>query len=1498
MQVRDIVHFEQAHFFEGAVQLRWLTERTHQAQQAAEAFVFHGPRYHAAGDAEADGFDRQYRLKDTASFISDLLASLQAGLRGEEQNPYWLVIAGYGAGKSHLALTCATLLSQPHTELSSVITQHLKQADTELGLKVESYLQQLSKPALVLTLDGMAGFHLGNALTQAALTQLKLQGIDTGAITALSPRFQTAEQFVERNFSLRVDEFAKQLPSCSKEHILVGLQGQDEAIYSVVDLIYSQANGSPIPLVGQESAQALLDTLCEIYCGSEGPFSSVVILFDEFGRYLEYAAEKPLLAGDSALQQIFQGVQDNNQKIRFIGFIQYELKAYLQRFGSSDLRQLQRYITRFDTAQKWYLSTNLETLFAHMIGKQKEQLEILWQSTKATLYTDRTRQLLQYSLPGYQHLPVWNDAASFNRVIAQGCWPLHPLATWFLTRQKDVVQSRSALTFIKEALERSANLPIIAAEQRLYQVSAADLILEGLLPEMIAAERHTGGVVAETLQTLLEKFQAHLTSQQRRVLAGVAVLERMRLSRLAQSQMNDLLTEACLINQAELNQSLNYLSQELGALEWNKDLGQYELIIDASTRGQFQQWLRQQTLQAGKLEQGQLFLKYINSDAGLETLLPAPDFAQAHHISTNDWQFKSHLACSANLKAIIERAFKEWQAASLPTDAKGQVIYLYLASADAVDQIESQIQTIFQEQLALAKTRQAPIWVIGINDANSSIAEHLTRLYIFRERIGANDKERFSRFLPDETKRSQDALKEWIAHAIKERLFWIAGFETVPSGRLKQVANSIFTTVYPQTLPFPFDGFTTSHGNGSNDIGTLTRALAAKQVSAAWCNTQVPRLKNRTLELLTQSWGCFRTQSSLLMEPLQPQVKAVYDQLIHLHQNPAHTLWQSQQLLLAPPYGLNVASAGLLLGLLIGLETPPRRLIHQKELVATTDWISSAFPTQKGAHYFSVETLKHTTLRFLDMNAEGRWRDLLNRWESAQDYTNIIRIASEVEKQFNSEPLPENLTNLYLHLKERSNGIEQKVIDTKLNLDKLETQLEAALRKQEVGLLLVSAQELLKLKNMFELDPVWPAQLIEPNQRLFQHAYDTLTPLLSAWIPRQTCNAVAQLDQYRHRISKAVRTLQALKLNTYASQLEAQAQKNIATIEQRQKFSLLLDRSHEYPQQPTPNSSSRVRYLQDEIQQGNELIQGLQQASAVLNPAELEQRTQEIKRYQQLLKEQINKHKASLATLYNQAPTSQQTLAERLVQLKNWQMIFLDTPDAQEVQDLLTQLELIQQDSQIWESDTNISPERLEEILTAQIDTQYHTLLTTLNAQDIECAWDLKIIYQALVAERIAAAYKRSQEWIAARLLAPEKLITLSLTRCTELERELQQAPAYLTHHDKQACTMLSKQVQNQIAEFKEAQRVQGIKVWLKNLDRIPIPEQLSQAELEYWLRLIQSPPFILTVNEQVIVKPLEEKLLTRIDQLSLDDIMRRINRLPLEVKRQLYQKLQEAAGI
>ena len=125
MKIKDIVSFHDDRFFEGAVQLGWAQKRREQAKLAAESFVFHGPKYHGAEIGTNDSINRDYQLKDTANFTLDLLKSIEFGIADVEVNPYWLIVAGYGSGKSHLALTLSTVLSEPRSESSQKVIKHL-----------------------------------------------------------------------------------------------------------------------------------------------------------------------------------------------------------------------------------------------------------------------------------------------------------------------------------------------------------------------------------------------------------------------------------------------------------------------------------------------------------------------------------------------------------------------------------------------------------------------------------------------------------------------------------------------------------------------------------------------------------------------------------------------------------------------------------------------------------------------------------------------------------------------------------------------------------------------------------------------------------------------------------------------------------------------------------------------------------------------------------------------------------------------------------------------------------------------------------------------------------------------------------------------------------------------------------------------------------------------------------------------------------------------------
>jgi len=1483
MQIGKLIHFHDERFFDGAVQLRWVQTNSDKAKQAAQSFVFHGPRYHGGSVAENDGVDSGYRLKDSASFVRDLLNSLQAGWQGQEENPYWMVVAGYGSGKSHLALTCAALLGKQHDVTESIL-ENISQADAALGADIRGQVRQLVKPVLVLPLDGMSGFHLGNALSQAVFAQMHYYGVDAGAIRDLSPRFQTAEQFVERNFNFRKDSFAQHLPALEAEEICTRLRDNDETIYSAVDVIYSEANGSQIPVIGQESAQELINTLCEVYCGPERAFSSVVILFDEFGRYLEYAADKPRLAGDAALQQIFQGVQDNSTKVRFIGFIQYELKAYLKRFGSADLRQLQRYITRFDAAQKYYLSTNLETIFAHMIGKNETDLATVWLQSDAEIRWQTSWHLLSRTLPEFGRYPAWSEFERFSRVIAEGCWPLHPLATWFLTRQRDVVQSRSALTFIKDTIGRIVDEDAFVNGQ-LRQISAAELVLQSLLPELLAAERETGASTAETLQLLLEKYQAHLTSNQQKVLAGVAVLAKMRIGKQDQDTMSSLIAEATALDRVSVDLSLRTLGQELGALEWNSDLGQFELIADAASRGQFQQWLRNKKQGTSTDAVRNIFIRNAAKDGGLGNI--DTDFALNHDIRTTDWFFEAQFAHIHTLETVIQRAFQDWNEAVLPNEAKGRVVYVYLHAADDLEVVQTKIHNSLQTGLERFQQSRAPIIVVGVMDAEEMIAEAFKRLVIF-DSCTADDSERFRRFIPEERERAQSALQASLQDAIKARNYWIAGVPQVPMGRLKAVGEAIFADVYSKSIPFPFDGFATSNGGGAGDAAQLMRNLVTGQVDGLWLASQPKKIQNRVQSVLDNAWKALHTDGRLVM-PAEARVKTIYLWLQQLHQNqPERSLWVSYKALIAPPYGMNASSAGLLLGLLIGGINPPRRIEQRGELVASSDWVAAVFPNQK--HFLKEDVLKTSLLRFLSEDAESRWRSLLERWESEENYQTKTEIAKEAEKMKRADPLPEILEGRYNYLRDKTAEVERELLMARAKRGEWEREIEKADIQGDVGKLLRIGSGLLSQFDDMDENPCWPqADAVECNS-LLSVLRNIISARITDWLPRQACNTAAQINEFRIRMEKAVVSLKDLGFKQDANQLEQQAQRAILQVEKRQQYALTLSESDDYPRQPLPSDSTPVRELVDAIAKGEKLVEVLQSATDVLQAIEISSRSKAIKQRQEVLQNQLKRHRDKLGAIYGLIDNESELL-ERLTKIRQLQRIFMDTRDESELKDLIAQLERIQAHISTWETG-NINPERCNELLQLQIPSQLQELRDFLNTQEIEEAWDLTSIYQAHAKERISLLVKRSNEWLKPRVALAEQITSMENSRCLILERELIAAPHYLSKDDREEVSVLLEKVHQRLKAIDEQVRLKAVAEWQSQLPKLADIEGFDKPITERYLKLLRSQPFELPPEELRAVGPILSKLTEHLDQISMDEIIGRIERLSLDRQRKLLEEL------
>ncbi|NVI09248.1 hypothetical protein [Paraburkholderia youngii] len=1500
MKVDDLIQFRSDLFFDGAVQLLWADDQVNRANDAARSFVFHGPRYH--GVSREGHAEEIYRLTDTATLAADLLVRIADGST-TSANPFSLAIAGYGSGKSHFALALTSLLRDPLSETSEQILCNLTLAESRAGDAAREALRIIDKPALVIALDGTGNFNLGYELSASLYRKLKEHDIDDRAIRELSPRFDDAASFVKRNYELRTNEFCSRLPGKTLQHIVESLEARDESTYAIVDELYLEANGAHIPVSGRESIQDLISVFCETYCSEGGAFSRLVILFDEFGRFLEYVAERPALAGDSALQQIFQGIQDNASRAHFLGFIQYELKAYLARLGNRDAMHIQKYITRFDVAKKYYVSSNLETIIAHLLEK-KDEPTLEKALTQARFSNQSLHAMMATLLPGLKQLPVWNDADEFERVIVRGCWPLHPLATWFLTRQQDIVQSRSAITFVKQAVDTSLTQDAVEGN-KLVTISASRILSGDMLTEMHAAERAHGGASIDNLLAALAKYDAQLDELERALLISIAAAKKMRVVSSEQSTYDQLLAEFVGQPIDKCRQRLSRLEQELGVVAWSRELKQYEIVSDAATRGQYQKDLRGRLTSITPADVREIFINRAKawSDKLFEDI--PTTFGQERDIPTLEWTFTAQLTNEQRAASAISNAFADWRQAVKPDQSKGQILYSLVGLEADMVALQTQIQSAYKAELAKSRAAAAPIWTVLMVDRSRRIEQYLATLYVLDERFDQNERERYARFIPEERETAKQGLQSALRDAIKDRLSLVAGVE-VPAGRLAVEACAIFNRVYPKAPPFPFDGLNTRSGNGSADVAVISRALFGGEVSSSWLAVQQVKLQNRVRTVLANSWGTLSKDCSVKPVADNPVVTEILETLEREHKaSPQRTLGDDLAMLTRPPIGCSLASASLLIALFVGKPLPPRAIQYQNDGISLKDWLEAAYGSN--GKFLLDTTLQKTTVVFLTEDALTRWELFFAAWEAETTLEGNVSRLREAERMRAQDPLPEQRVANFKFLQHKAlEDKEELNIHTQL-LQEAERRLERAIQQSNVQeFLAVADRYLSRRKDMNAHAKKWTAGQTEEIESICKEIADLVRSAAPKWISAQACNSNEQIADFRNRMVRAQKTLENLGIHDLARMAEKQTGAMIARVAERYQYETTLSDAANLIRTSAPLPSTPLREVFDRIEKAEALIGILTEALKNLTKADdVEELIKQLQAKQKLWRQFRSERQQHYFELLELAPTTTQEARDVLYRLNLVGQQFLNTKDADNIQRHVAScsalVELLSELDQISGPADDIG---------AILNTAYASSAKHISQgaypgledeQHEEDEWIQNCVAK-YVAGREVLFKQRSSMWTAAAI---EELIALR-TRPDQLLAEGVPAkflslPALLSAADRARILPEIETLSATINQATEQARARKSAAWLEARQEQAVAlETLSECACADILSALRDSPSYLLPNDLDQVMELQKRVQRRLDELDISDLVARIKAMPAERRALLMQELhrmgQEAA--
>lgn len=912
MRLNEIVSFSKESFYNGAVQTEWFYDDD-KVGGIAESYVFHGPKYYGVSGADVKA--GEHRLIDTASFAKNLTDKLY------DKNPdssFVMTIAGYGTGKSHLAV-CLGALFSGKSELSDKIVRNISSVDTDIGKCIEA---KNTKRNLVIVLNGMNNFNLDAEILRCTRLSLARSKIDDSMLKRLTKSYDIARHFVDRMFDFSRAEFEKAAINAGielngaelKDYLTANVESDSKAL-RIINTVYEEVNGDKIAWDRGLSAGDILLTLEKELCGDGKPFGKILLIFDEFGRYIEYTAANPAIAGESALQQIFEAIQTADGRIIFVGFIQSELKAYLSRIEKTS--NITRYIDRYRTAcENLFLSSNFETILANLLKKKQPEFDRTIGAAFERYGAFHTKMRLALSAWDRSAVKksVWVNEELYNSVILSGCYPLHPITVWLLSNSHQWMQQRSTLAFAAEMFDGISNSEIDGTW--LPYIYPYQLIDSGIFNEMLNSEEK--GLVPSQYcmlyRDIMVKVGDKLSDTEKTVLKSILVTN---IGHMAFRDKDDAIIAIGYCSNLPDNmvrQTLSSLENMHGVTAYDENSKTYDLIAEANGFNEFKRTLIKY----------RLGVKATINDLDDETLSqlgifsPAEtSFAQNNHITSSEWCFTKTIIDINDITGdYLRLAIRTVNDSYDGEKPRGILIHAY-----CYEDAEREVIRVSSlcKSLELCKY---PVIILFLNDDDGEVLSALT-LKKTLQRLSSGDRERFRKYIADQHKIQNNRISRKLTACIAKRLLiGDSGLETY-DGRINLLCTRRFAEIFNKPIAFPFDGFegkSKAQAKGSLIsicVSLLNQTITNAQVYSSFTQKDKNRIEAVMSTKSPYSWKVFDNNYQLV-EPQNPAVREIIKEVREILENGerinAFALFSKY---MSAPYGMNENSLTLLVSYFI-----------------------------------------------------------------------------------------------------------------------------------------------------------------------------------------------------------------------------------------------------------------------------------------------------------------------------------------------------------------------------------------------------------------------------------------------------------------------------------------------------------------------------------------------------------------------------------------------------
>lgn len=1148
MELGKILEFRKDLYFEGAVQADWFYSPD-RATKVAANFVFHGSQYFGIED---QGIGRKKRI-DTVSLVEELVTKFN----DEGSNALSLAIADYGTGKSHLAVTLAQIFSgrEYMPETYSKVLENISSIDKEAAERINN---MTTGNNFVMVINGMRDFNLHSEILKAAQKSLKLYGLPDEGLRKLNRAIETAEIFFERNAKSSLELFDKAAKKrgwlTSGDTLLEQIHDRlmtDDDAFEIVNEVYSEINGQEIRWDEGLSASSILEMLVSEYCGMNGMFDHIILLFDEFGRYLEYTAGvNAAKSGESGLQQIFeltQKTQNVEGYLHVINFIQRDIKAYLETVDQT--KNISRYIGRFDQSDKYYISSNLETVFANLIQRKDKQafndIVVKWQNSNEENWKDIYSKMNKWLITK----GMWKDYKMFRKVVVEGIYPMHPISTFMLTNLSDYLQNRSSLTLISQYIEENANIDI---QKNAVLILPEQLISGDLYTEMLSAEQEGRQKTQQCIKydNVFRKFADKLSEKSLAVLRANLILRVLRFRTTDYDDAICALSMCSGLQVKEIKNELNWLEDEYAVLDFDDHAGVFDFTEESHGAHDFK-IIKKRMISDANIDKSILSTYKIQQLASVSETQPT-NFGIQHKISTSEWVFNQELYPIEDFTlSRVNSYLNEWNLATGSTTAKGRLIWLYINKETSPDCIENAHRLV-------KSFENKPIVAMILNDVDNRMFDSLVE-YSVLDNMNEATRKKYDRHYQEDYSRAESNLKDEIDNLKKQRQRLNAEDITALSTRIPVFLTSVFEEIYSEAVPFFFDGFITKGNNIGNKAGgfycSFIKMLLSNSVNEGMIHNYVVEMRNRIEALFSTSsstsWKCINEQYRLI-PPEEKKSKAVYEKIVNeILKNKEISCKLIYDKYCKPPFGMSDEVITLMIAVVCANLSYCLRIRYQN-LKNINVWKDEVITNNDKK--IDLKVIKESAIVYVDADAvTGKYMRFFEKIKNNRRITEVMYLSNQLQEMILVDEVPEELEQAHL--------LAQKTLDSgKKAKNEWSDAIGAVYEKFE------DAQESDNLYNALValemLRGIPYNRIFDDNGYDFdeesKHKIKSLSSEISSFIgeiidyylSNMCCRSVEGINTFRNHNTKIENKLKELGFESFAEAVRKKKEAELANVEE------------------------------------------------------------------------------------------------------------------------------------------------------------------------------------------------------------------------------------------------------------------------------------------------------------------------------------------------------------